>query len=184
MSWNEKFYTIEKTNCESNTNIRVPFPCKKKLALVVWMLPWNKILFLPDLGHLGSSAVNCFDNFAAKTIDDSFVPQIWAILYPILKLAATNFIPEFLRCPYPPYSPDIAPSDYHLFRSMTHGLSEKCFTSYEDTKKWVDSWIAAKGESLFRRGIRMLPERWEKVVASEGKYFEWSTGNLFFKIKP
>ena len=26
------------------------------------------------------------------------------------------------------YSPDIAPSDYHLFRSMTHGLSEQRFT--------------------------------------------------------
>ena len=30
--------------------------------------------------------------------------------------------------PHPPYSPDIAPSDYHLFRSMTHGLSKQYFT--------------------------------------------------------
>jgi len=29
--------------------------------------------------------------------------------------------------PHPPYFPDIAPSDYHLFRSMTHGLSEQHF---------------------------------------------------------
>ena len=35
---------------------------------------------------------------------------------------------------HPPYSPDIALSDYHLFRSMTHGLSEQHFTSYEDIK--------------------------------------------------
>ncbi|GBP65346.1 Mariner Mos1 transposase [Eumeta japonica] len=34
--------------------------------------------------------------------------------------------------PYPPYSPDIAPSDYHLFRSMAHGLTDQKFTSYED----------------------------------------------------
>ena len=27
--------------------------------------------------------------------------------------------------PHPPYSPDIAPSDYYLFRSMAHGLSEQ-----------------------------------------------------------
>jgi len=74
--------------------------------------------------------------------------------------------------PHPPYSPDIAPSDYYLFRSMTHGLSEQHFTSYEDTKNWVDSWIASKDEAFFRRGIRMLPERWEKVVASDGQYFE------------
>ncbi|KAG5318824.1 MOS1T transposase, partial [Pseudoatta argentina] len=36
---------------------------------------------------------------------------------------------------HPSYSPDIAPSDYHLFRSMSHGLFEKRFHSYEDTKK-------------------------------------------------
>ena len=36
--------------------------------------------------------------------------------------------------PHPPYSPDIAPSDYHLFWSMAHGLAEQHFTSYEEAK--------------------------------------------------
>lgn len=36
--------------------------------------------------------------------------------------------------PHPPYLPDIAPSDYHLFRSMTHGLSEQRFHSYGNQK--------------------------------------------------
>ena len=44
---------------------------------------------------------------------------------------------------------------------MTHGLSEKRFNSYEDTKKWVNSLVASKDESFFWRGIQMLPERWE-----------------------
>ena len=39
--------------------------------------------------------------------------------------------------PHSPYSPDIASSDFHLFRSMTHGLSEQHFTSYGNTKKSV-----------------------------------------------
>ena len=34
--------------------------------------------------------------------------------------------------PHPPYSPDIAPSDYHLFRSMAHGLAD--LRSYEEVK--------------------------------------------------
>ena len=37
------------------------------------------------------------------------------------------------------YSPDIAPSDYHLFRSMTHGLAEQHFTSYEEAKNKTNS---------------------------------------------
>jgi len=73
--------------------------------------------------------------------------------------------------PYPLYSPDIAPSNYYLFRSMTHGLSEQQFSSHEDTKKWVDSWIASRDVDFFRREIRMLPEKLEKV-ASDKQYFE------------
>ena len=67
--------------------------------------------------------------------------------------------------PHPPYSPDIALSDYHLFRTMTHDLSEQHFTSYEDTKNCIDDWIASNDEAFFRCGIHMLPERWEKVMA-------------------
>ena len=61
--------------------------------------------------------------------------------------------------PHPSYSPDIAPSDYHLFRSMVHGLAEQHFTSNKEAKNWVNSQIASKDEGFFKRGIRMLPER-------------------------
>ena len=74
--------------------------------------------------------------------------------------------------PHPPYFPDIAPSDYYLFRSMSRGLADQQFRSYEDIKKWFDSWIASKDEHFFRNGIRALPERWAKVVANDGQYFE------------
>ncbi|KAG5323790.1 MOS1T transposase, partial [Pseudoatta argentina] len=36
--------------------------------------------------------------------------------------------------PHLPYSPDVAPSDYHLFRSMTHDLADQHFRSYEEVK--------------------------------------------------
>ena len=72
---------------------------------------------------------------------------------------------------HPPYSPDVASSDYHLFRSMAHDLADQHFRSYEEVKNWIDSWIASKDDQFFR-GIRTLPERWEKVVTSDGQYFE------------
>ncbi|KAG5324358.1 MOS1T transposase, partial [Pseudoatta argentina] len=59
--------------------------------------------------------------------------------------------------PHSPYSPDVAPSDYHLFRSMAHGLADQHFRSYEEIKNWIDSWIASK-------------EPPENVVASDGLY--------------
>ncbi|KAG5315339.1 MOS1T transposase, partial [Pseudoatta argentina] len=74
--------------------------------------------------------------------------------------------------PHPPYSPDIAPSAFHLFRSMAHGLADRRFHSYEEAQKWIDSWRASKDMCFFRRGIHVLPERWEKVVSSDGQYFK------------
>ena len=73
---------------------------------------------------------------------------------------------------HPPYSPDIAPSDYYLLRSMAHGLADQQFRSYEDIEKWLDSWIASKDEHFYRNDIRALPETWAKVVANDGQYFE------------
>ena len=37
--------------------------------------------------------------------------------------------------PHPPYSPDIAPSDYHLFRSMAHGLAEQRFQNRKEVQE-------------------------------------------------
>lgn len=74
--------------------------------------------------------------------------------------------------PHPPYSPDIAPSDYHLFRSMQNHMPSTPFHSSEEVKNWVDSFLASKNEKFFQRGIRMLPERWEKIIASDGQYFD------------
>ncbi|GBP47415.1 Mariner Mos1 transposase [Eumeta japonica] len=61
--------------------------------------------------------------------------------------------------PHPPYSPDIAPSDFHLFCSLAHGLPDQRFHTYEEAKKWIDSWIASKDMSFFRCGIHILLER-------------------------
>ncbi|GJQ65331.1 hypothetical protein Trydic_g7447 [Trypoxylus dichotomus] len=54
--------------------------------------------------------------------------------------------------PHPPYSQDIAPSDYYLFRSMAHCLVDQQFCSYEDIEKWFDSWIGSKDEHFYRNG--------------------------------
>ncbi|KYM75337.1 hypothetical protein ALC53_14245 [Atta colombica] len=36
----------------------------------------------------------------------------------------------------------------------------------------LDRFVVASKDEFFRRGIRTLSERWEKVVASDGQYFE------------
>ncbi|EFN76871.1 Histone-lysine N-methyltransferase SETMAR, partial [Harpegnathos saltator] len=71
---------------------------------------------------------------------------------------------------HPPYSPDLAPSDYHLFASMGHALTEQYFADFEEVKKWLDEWVR-KEKQFFWNGIHKLPERGEKCIESNGQYF-------------
>lgn len=51
---------------------------------------------------------------------------------------------------HPPYSPDLAPSDYHLFRSMQNALTGLRFTSIDAIKNWLDDFLTASRRNSFR----------------------------------
>lgn len=72
--------------------------------------------------------------------------------------------------PYAPYSPDLAPSDYHLFRSMQHALEEKKFKNREEVQIWVSGYFESKPAEFFANGIQSLRGRWRKVIDNNGNY--------------
>ena len=71
---------------------------------------------------------------------------------------------------HPPYSPDLAPSDYHLFRSLQHYLAGKTFENSEEIHGAISGFFNAKTEVFYRSGIEKLPERWRAVVTSGGQH--------------
>ena len=72
--------------------------------------------------------------------------------------------------PHPTYSPDIAPSDYHLFRSLQNILENKIFKDIEDVREEVTRFFASKPVSFYRGGIKKLPQRWETIIENDGNY--------------
>jgi len=72
--------------------------------------------------------------------------------------------------PHPAYSPDMAPSDYHLFRSLYHHLKENIFNTEEEVRKGIASFIASKQPEFFKRGIENLVGRWGTIIENEGEY--------------
>ena len=69
-----------------------------------------------------------------------------------------------------PYSSDIAPSDFHLFRSLQNSLNGKNFNSLEDCKRHPEQFFAQKDKKFCEDGIMKLPGKWQKVVEQNGEY--------------
>ena len=69
-----------------------------------------------------------------------------------------------------PYSPDLAPSDYYLFRSLQNSLNGKSFNDDEAVTSHLVQFFADKDQKFYERIIMKLPERWEKISEQNGKY--------------
>ena len=72
--------------------------------------------------------------------------------------------------PHPPYSADLAPSDYYLFRSLQNYLNGKTFDSNEAVKNELIQFFASKNQTFCESGIMKLTERWQKVIEQNGQY--------------
>ena len=71
---------------------------------------------------------------------------------------------------HPPYRPDLAPSDYYLFRSLQNSLNCKTFNDDEAVKSPLVQLFANKDQKFCKRAIMKLPERVQKVIKQNGKY--------------
>lgn len=74
--------------------------------------------------------------------------------------------------PHPAYSPDLAPSDFHLFGPLKDYLRGQKFNDDESVKAAVKAWIRQCSPEFFSEGFNNWRTRWEKCVARDGDYIE------------
>ena len=72
--------------------------------------------------------------------------------------------------PHPPYSPDLAPTDFHLFRSLQHHLDDKTFENKKEVNQELKKFFKSKSPAFYHDGIHALPKRWSEVLDNEGQY--------------
>ena len=77
----------------------------------------------------------------------------------------------FEQLNYPAYSPDLAPSDYYLFRNLKKHLNGKRFGSDREVKSAVMDHFASLSKD-YLQGLEMLEHRWEKCIVVDGGYVE------------
>ena len=61
--------------------------------------------------------------------------------------------------PHPPYSPDLAPSDYHLFAPLQNFLKGKQLKKQRDIEMEVERFFARQSQQFWADGIGKLPDR-------------------------
>ena len=70
--------------------------------------------------------------------------------------------------PHPPYSPDLAPSDFQLFGLMKNGLHGQHFPSTETVTAAVKQWVISNGADFYECSMQDLVLCWQKCIASGG----------------
>ena len=73
---------------------------------------------------------------------------------------------------HPAHSPDLAPSDYHLFAPLKDALRGCKFSSDESVQKAVHQWLCDQPKTFFSDGIYKLVDRWNKCIEMGGDYVE------------
>ena len=73
---------------------------------------------------------------------------------------------------HPPYPPDLSPCDYDLIPKLKAPLRGHRFRTQDDIAIAVRRLITTNFSLGEADGIRRLPHRWQRTIASLGDYFE------------
>ncbi|GFS72276.1 transposase [Trichonephila clavipes] len=69
---------------------------------------------------------------------------------------------------HPPYSPDLAPDDYHPFLALQYFLSDKKLESREDCENRLPEFFADKGQDFNERGNMKPPLKCQQIIQQNG----------------
>ena len=79
---------------------------------------------------------------------------------------------SFELLPHPPYSPDLAISDYWLFAELKKMLQGKRFGSNEEVIAETEAYFGSRNESFYKKVIGNLEKRWNECITLEGNYVD------------
>ena len=78
----------------------------------------------------------------------------------------------FELLPHPPYSPDLAPSDFFLFSKLKKELRGQRYDDDDELMLAVEGFCKGHDSAFYREGLEALPRRWTKCIESQGDYVE------------
>ena len=73
---------------------------------------------------------------------------------------------------HPPYSPDLTPSDYHLFPGLKKQLKGRHFSSDAEVIAAAETWLDGQYSEFFLSDLQKLEKRAKKCIELRGEYAE------------
>jgi len=73
---------------------------------------------------------------------------------------------------HPPYSPDLAPSDYHLFPGLKKKLKGRHLSSDAEVIAVAETWSDRQPSEFFLSGLQKVEQHTEKCIELRGEYVE------------
>ena len=73
---------------------------------------------------------------------------------------------------HPPYSPDLAQLDYHLFPGLRKQLKRRHFSSEAEVIAAAETWLGGQLSDFFFSCLQKLEQRGEKCIELRGEYVE------------
>ncbi|XP_061722930.1 histone-lysine N-methyltransferase SETMAR-like [Cydia pomonella] len=167
---------------ETSQTVAKPVLTPRKVMLSVWW-DWKGIVYheLLEPGQTINSTIYCQQLTRLKQAMEKIRPELInrkGVVFhhdnarPHISLVTRQKLIEFgwEVLMHPPYSPDLAPSDYHLFRSLQNSLNGVKLVSKEACENHLVQFFAQKPQKFYSDGIMILPEKWQKVIDQNGTY--------------
>ncbi|GJQ83584.1 hypothetical protein Trydic_g10931 [Trypoxylus dichotomus] len=74
--------------------------------------------------------------------------------------------------PYPSYSPDLVPSDFHHFGLLKEAHREIHFENEKAVETSVRQWLKKQGRDSYHARVHALVKKFTKTVEMDGDYME------------
>ena len=107
----------------------------------------------------------------------------WLLHHDNAPAHSSNLVQQFLakhkivQLRQPPYSPDVAPCDFWMFRKLKMALKGTRFNDIETIQSNATRELKAIPKSAFADCFKTWKHRWECVIQSNGDYFEGCLGS-------
>ncbi|XP_033213329.1 protein GVQW3-like [Belonocnema kinseyi] len=105
-----------------------------------------------------------------KELCARWVPRLLTVDQKRIRVTTSQL--GFELVPQPPYSPDLAPSDYYLFPNLKRWLTGKRIYSNEELIAETEAYFGDLPIDYFSDGIKKLENRWTRCIDLKGEYVE------------